>query len=59
MYFKSFTKLAKASGMSRVIIFYISYLKNWDRANQVFAVIFYDIRHIRSPEFYHLFDLSY
>jgi hypothetical protein len=49
MYFKSFTKTAKASGMSRVIIFDIPYLKNWEQANQIFAISFYDTRHIRSP----------
>jgi hypothetical protein len=49
MYFKSFTKTAKPSGMSRVIIFDIPNLKNWDRANLIFAVSFYGIRHIRSP----------
>jgi hypothetical protein len=49
MYFKSFIKAAKPSGMSRVIIFDIPNLKNWDRANQIFAVSFYDTRHIRSP----------
>jgi hypothetical protein len=48
MYFKSFTKAAKPCGMSRVIIFDIPNLKNWVRANQIFAVSFYDTRHIRS-----------
>jgi hypothetical protein len=48
MYFKSFTKAAKPSGMSRAIIFDIPNLKNWVRANQIFAVCFYDTRHIRS-----------
>jgi hypothetical protein len=49
MYFKSFIKAAKPCGMSRVIIFDIPNLKNWDRANQIFAVSFYGISHIRSP----------
>jgi hypothetical protein len=42
MYFKSFTKAAKPCGMSRVIIFDITNLKNWVRANQNFSVSFYD-----------------
>ena len=47
MYFKSFTKTAKASGMIRVIIFDIPYLKNWEQANQIFAIsCFYDTRHL-------------
>jgi hypothetical protein len=49
MYFKSFTKAAKPCEMSRVIIFDIPNLKNWVGANQIFAVSFYDSRHIRSP----------
>ena len=48
MYFKSSTKTAKASGMSRVIIFDIPYLKNWEQANQIFAISLYDTRHLRS-----------
>jgi hypothetical protein len=48
MYFKSFTKAAKPSGMSRVIIFDIPYLKKWEQANQIFAISFYDTRHLRS-----------
>jgi hypothetical protein len=49
MYFKSFTKTAKVSGMSRVIIFDIPYLKNWEQANQIFAISFYDTRHPLRP----------
>ena len=64
MYFKSFTKTAKASGMSRVMIFDIPYLKNWEQANQIFAISFYDTRHIlraaakKSPHNYLGTDLS-
>ena len=46
MYFKSFTKAAKPCEMSRVIIFDIPNVKNWVRANQIFAVSFSDTRHI-------------
>jgi len=49
MYFKNFTKTAKASGMSQVIIFDIPYLKNREQANQIFAIsCFYDTSHLRS-----------